>query len=217
MSIFHALEITLNVNDHGFRILVAKHATEAAALKVFEFPHRAKPTEPHGGKTMKTKHHTYRSRKHFFLFVLAALLLAMAGGAHAQTQIIPIDEPPGGETPANCERIIKADVVALDQAIVYNRLGTINPNGMIYALKKDVVAINATQGLVAGNVKVRPNKRPRPLVLRMNIGDCLQVNFTNLLSTTPRSSNNPPSDDQPATRTAGVHVVGMELLNIGSD
>ncbi|HYJ86727.1 MAG TPA: hypothetical protein VEW46_11770, partial [Pyrinomonadaceae bacterium] len=167
---------------------------------------------------MKTKHHTYRSRMHFFLFVLAALtLLAIAGGAHAQTQIIPIDEPPGGETPPNCERIIKADVVALDQAIVYNRLGTINPNGMIYALKKDVVAINAANGLVAGNVKVRADKRPRPLVLRMNIGDCLQVNFTNLLSPTPRSSNNPPSDDQPATRTAGVHVIGMELLNIGSD
>jgi hypothetical protein len=152
------------------------------------------------------KHHTYRSRKHFFLFVLAALtLLAMAGGAHAQT-------------PANCERTIKADVVALDQAIVYNRLGTINPNGMIYALKKDIVAINATQGLVAGNVKLRADKRPRPLVLRMNIGDCLQVNFTNLLSVTPRSSNNPPSNDQPATRTAGVHVIGMELVgNISSD
>ena len=154
---------------------------------------------------MKTKYPSYRSRKHFFLFALAALtLLAMAGGAQAQT-------------PANCERIIKADVVALDQAIVYNRLGTINPNGMIYALKKDVVAINAANGLVAGNVKVRADKRPRPLVLRMNIGDCLQVNFTNLLSPTPRSSNNPPSDDQPATRTAGVHVIGMELLNIGSD
>lgn len=155
---------------------------------------------------MKTKHHTYRSRKHFFLFVLASLmLLAMTAGAHAQV------------LPANCERLIKADVVALDQAIVYNRLGTINPNGMIYALMRDVVAIDAAKGLVAGNVKLRADKRPRPLVLRMNIGDCLQVNFTNLLSLAPRSSNNPPSDDQPATRTAGVHVIGMELLNINSD
>jgi manganese oxidase len=170
-------------------------------------------------KKMKTKHHTYRSRKFFFLFILAPLVLLMAAGAQAQVQIID-DPPPPIPAPAptpNCERTIKAEVVALDQAIVYNRLGTINPNGMIYALKRDIVAIDPVKGLVAGNVILRPDKRPRPIVLRMNIGDCLQVAFTNLLSLTPRSSNNPPSDDQPATRTAGVHVIGMELLNIGSD
>jgi hypothetical protein len=167
---------------------------------------------------MKTKHHSYRSRKHFFLLVLSSLVLLVMGTG-AQAQLILPDEPPsGGTAPANCERIIKADVVALDQAIMYNRLGAINPNGMIYALKRDIVAIDATKGLVAGNVILRADKRPRPIVLRMNIGDCLQVNFTNLLSPTPRSSNNPPSDDQPATRTAGVHVIGMELVgNISSD
>ena len=45
------------------------------------------------------------------------------------------------QTTPVCERTVKADVVALDQVIMYNRLGTVNPGGMIYALKQDVVAI----------------------------------------------------------------------------
>ena len=45
----------------------------------------------------------------------------------------------------------------------------------------------------------------------MNSGDCLRITFTNLLSSTPLS-------DQPATRSAGIHVIGMELVgSIASD
>src|SRR5690349_1317658 len=54
----------------------------------------------------------------------------------------------------------------------------------------------------------------------MNIGDCLQVTFTNLLSPQPKSNGNPVDvlDKQPATRSAGIHVNGMELVGtIGSD
>ena len=166
---------------------------------------------------MNTPHQLYRSRKNLFRIVVPWLvLLLMAVGAQAQSEPPP-PMPAPAPTPV-CERVIKADVVALDQAIMYNRLGTINPNGMIYALKRDVVPIDPAKGLVAGNVQLRPTKRPRPIVLRMNIGDCLRVNFTNLLSHTPRVSNDPYSDDQPATRTAGVHVIGMELVgDITSD
>jgi hypothetical protein len=71
---------------------------------------------------MKYKHHTYRRMKPSFLLVLPFfMLLLMTVSTNAQT------------TPV-CERTVKADVVALDQVIVYNRLGTINPGGMIYAL-----------------------------------------------------------------------------------
>jgi hypothetical protein len=78
-------------------------------------------------------------------------------------------------------RTIRAEVVALDQVIVYNRYGSFNPLGMIYALKRDVVANNPELGLVAGNVRLRDDKRPRPLVLRANVGDTLEIEFTNLL------------------------------------
>ncbi|HKO96290.1 MAG TPA: hypothetical protein VJU86_04825 [Pyrinomonadaceae bacterium] len=167
---------------------------------------------------MKTKHHTHQRRNHFLSFLVAAqVLLLLATGAQAQ-QAPGIIGPP---IPANCARIIKADVVALDQALVYNRMGTINPNGMIYALRRDVVSTDTTTDtgtLTAGKVTLRPDKRPRPLVLRMNIGDCLRITFQNLLSKEPRSSDDPPSDDQPSTRSAGVHVVGMELVgDITSD
>ncbi|HEX7830921.1 MAG TPA: copper oxidase [Thermoanaerobaculia bacterium] len=115
-------------------------------------------------------------------------------------------------TPAGCARLIRADVVAFDHVIVLNRLGAMQPQGMIYALRSDVVPINSGQGLVAGNVRLRAGKRPRPLVLRMNEGDCLRIEFQNLLNTTP------VDDQQPYTRTASVHVVGMQLVgSIDSD
>jgi len=111
-----------------------------------------------------------------------------------------------------CSRWISADVVALDQPWFWNRLGAVEPQGMIFALKRDIVPINPTLGLVAGNVQLRPDKRPRPLTLRMNVGDCLQINFTNLLADVPRDM------EQPATRTASVHVMGMQLVDgINSD
>src|SRR5688572_21214469 len=131
----------------------------------------------------------------------AALVVLMAvSNAHAQT-------------PAPCERTVKADVVALDQALIYNRLGAINPAGMIYALKRDVVAIDPSKGLVAGNVQLRPGKRPRPIALRMNVGDCLQVNFTNLLAPDPANVNSFAANNAPATRTASAHIMGLNLVN----
>src|SRR5690349_17397586 len=150
---------------------------------------------------MKNTHLNHYQRKLTFLLTFVAIVLLPVISAHAQ---VPAPTPV-------CARTIKADVVALDQVIMYNRLGTINPGGMIYALKKDVVAIDPLKGIVAGNVQLRSDKRPRPIVLRMNSGDCLRITFTNLLSASPLS-------DQPATRSAGVHVTGMELVGgIASD
>ncbi|HYL81076.1 MAG TPA: hypothetical protein VEU07_09695, partial [Candidatus Acidoferrum sp.] len=119
-----------------------------------------------------------------------------------------------------CGRTISADVVALDQLFFYNRIGASNPSGMIFALKRDVVPVNAALGLAPGNVQLRADKRPRPIVLRMNAGDCLHITFTNLLNFGPISDleNGVTVVDQPATRTASVHVMGMQLVGgIGSD
>ena len=132
----------------------------------------------------------------------AVVMLVAAVGAHAQTS------PPT----ATCGRTVKADVVALDQALIYNRLGVVNPAGMIYALKRDVVAIDSSKGLVPGNVQLRPGKRPRPIALRMNVGDCLAINFTNLLAPDAASVNSFAANNAPATRTASAHVMGLELV-----
>src|SRR5918992_2332540 len=132
----------------------------------------------------------------------ATVVLVAVSDAQAQTS------PP----PTTCERTVKADVVALDQVLIYNRLGAINPAGMMYALKRDVVAIDPAKGLVAGNVQLRPGKRPRPIALRMNVGDCLQINFTNLLAPDPADVNSFAANNAPATRTASAHVMGLNLV-----
>src|SRR5689334_79377 len=87
---------------------------------------------------------------------LLLLLLTLGGVVRAQqsTGAAPpvLVDPPAPEGPS-CNRVITADVVALDQPIVYNRLGALNPGGMMFALRNDVKAINASSGLVAGNVQ----------------------------------------------------------------
>jgi hypothetical protein len=111
----------------------------------------------------------------------ALVLLAIASPAHAQ----------------QCQRTVTARVVALDQPFMWNRLGTAHAQGMIFALERDVVSSDTpldTYGndvnpekflpLKAGNVRLRSGKRARPLVLRANVEDCLQIQFRNLLSPT---------------------------------
>lgn len=129
-----------------------------------------------------------------------------SGDDDMQTAACPAPQawPSEGET-------IVANVVALDQVFFYNRLGALNPAGMIFALERDVVAIDSTQPMGPGNVQLRPDKRPRPLTLRVNAGQKLQIRFKNWLATTPKD------DNQPHTRTASVHVMGLALANSISD
>jgi hypothetical protein len=133
--------------------------------------------------------------------------------------------------------------VALDQHFYYNRLGAINANGMMYALARDVVTtadvgavpagtvvrdvLPADRAGLEGNVALRSDKRARPLTLRANEGDCLDISFTNLLDPAQFIFNLPPDfpingldgnqiinpqiDDQPLTRVASIHVDGLEL------
>jgi hypothetical protein len=148
-----------------------------------------------------------------------------------------------------CNRTIKAYVIALDQPWMWNRLGTAQPGGMIYALAGDVVRLDGSELgdpaklspeerlKLAGNVRLRDDKRARPLVLRANKEDCLEVTFWNLLSpATPESasfkaqlrpsvqrySDNSSRLDVSAaaapTRWAGIHATGIELVgSIESD
>jgi len=144
-----------------------------------------------------------------------AMLPVTVAQADAATSVIP--------APVTCgslpgTRTIVAQVVALDQDFSYNRLGATNPAGLIYALRRDVVVksgANAGTALTrlpessaaAGNVMLRPDKRPRPLVLRANVGDCLAIRFQNLLA------RQRTDGEQPVDRHVGVHVAGLQVVD----
>src|SRR5882724_6378576 len=130
---------------------------------------------------------------------LSAGFIALCGNMHAKT--------------------VKAQVVALDQTLIYNRLGATQPGGMIFALARDVVPMSgygnpaipcseqpAATPCQAGHVQLRASKRPRPMVLRVNVGDDLEVTFTNLLF--PSVPN--PQAAATFTRRASLHVTGLE-------
>ncbi|MDT5295841.1 MAG: manganese oxidase, partial [Acidobacteriota bacterium] len=145
--------------------------------------------------------------------VIVFLLLALTGTASAQTTNMVVKPMPPEPVPVgpDCKRTITADVVALDQVITFNRLGATNPAGMMFALRNDVRPIDAASGMVAGNVQLKEYKRPRPLVLRMNVGDCLQIMFQNLLAL------NRADEDQPNTRSASIHVAGLQPVGSITD
>jgi len=119
---------------------------------------------------------------------------------------------------------VKANVVLLDTPIMFNRLGAQNVNWMTYALRRDVVTghdgtgtpLTAGGSATPGGVSVRADKRIRPLVLRVNEGDCLEVAFENLLAGAANPFGvDPPVlqiDDQVTGRYAGFHVQGLQLV-----
>ncbi len=198
----------------------------------------------------RTSRVTMRYRPGFARRVAIAALAGSTGLAALAALPAP---PPPVVSPAEaalqaaangeCNRDIYADVVAIDQIIVYNRLGATNPNGLMYALRRDVVQKGPINGdssgvglteveggvLTPGNVMLRPDKRPRPLVLRANVGDCLTVDFENLLAPddgsgcppeipAPQSWDDQPHGDWPCDRHVGMHVNDMQLVDdIASD
>lgn len=150
-----------------------------------------------------------RGLQWYGLLAVAGGLLVSAGAAQAAI---------------SCARTLTANIVAIDQPLMFNRLGAQNINGMVYALERDVVNTDTMTPLskggaaVRGKVQLRPDKRPRPLVLRIAAGDCLQVNLKNLLTdaANPRNNEVPPQlkvSGQVADRTVGFNVSGMQAVN----
>ena len=153
-----------------------------------------------------------------------------------------VSQAPGvpGPVGATCRQTIHADVVAIEQAYVLNRFAAFVPAGMMYALRHDVVPVDPGRPLGPGNAMLRPDKRPRPLVLRVNEGDCLQVAFENLLDPLWEEEGGIPHElggrlpahveasagtpttrqlvratkvsiDRPRTRAASLHISGLEV------
>lgn len=180
-----------------------------------------------------------RHQKRHLLGLLTLLMLGY-GCAHPSA---PTLQPTSPSQICRPENTVYADVVAIEQVYMWNRFGAFNPGGMMFALRHDVVSTSsesdATQ-LKPGAIQLRPTKRPRPLVLRVNEGQCLEVLFENLLSSPPppneverrvpeyqvvatgSQSNSPKftteersfSADLPRTRSASMHVNGLDYVAV---
>ncbi|HET7402255.1 MAG TPA: hypothetical protein VFJ62_10750, partial [Usitatibacter sp.] len=134
----------------------------------------------------------------------------------------------------SCDRQVTANLVVFDKPLMYNRLGAGNVNGMMFALKRDVINTSTQLPLTAGGaatpgqLDLRPDKRHRPLVLRVRRGDCLTVTLQNLLTPVANPLNVPltepsgqvhtvPLDEQVAGRFVGFHAAGTQLVNSIAD
>jgi hypothetical protein len=135
-------------------------------------------------------------------FVVIGLVVLSSPNLFAQPSAVP----------SRCDSIVRADVVALDQAYMVNRLGAIHTDGEIYALRQDVLSSDpTTKELRPGKVMLRADKRARPIVLRINAGSCIEIAFQNLLD--------PKQKDpiQPVTRVASIHISGLQPLDSIAD
>lgn len=133
------------------------------------------------------------------------LLLSVLFAVHASAGALAEDARTAPALAGRTAATVVADVVAIETLLVYNRFGSFNPFGMIYALREDVVPINTpvaretaeecqqaeaslpvpAGALAPGAVRLRDCKRPRPLTVRVNVGDILEIRFENLLGAQP--------------------------------
>lgn len=103
-------------------------------------------------------------------------------------------------------------MVAFSQPYMLNRLGASMPNAQIFALENDV---DMTQ-----LPKLKGYKRARPIVLRANVGDCLQITLKNAIYQYPAlpSQRGNSAFNVLGTTQMSVHVQGMNLVDsIASD
>ena len=120
-------------------------------------------------------------------------------------------------------RVIKVDMVVMQQTIKNNRLGAEITDGQMYVLRRDVLPVSAgydqygndlnqaySGKLEPGKVKLRQYKRPRPMVIRANVGDILEITLTNLLPKIYSKETNSINWD---LMEAGVQVMGLDWLS----
>lgn len=100
----------------------------------------------------------------------------------------PYADPCPGDAP-----IRQYNITVFQTNITYNDAGDFDDTAWMYALKKNVDAIQ------------NGSMRPRPLAIRANVGECVTINLTNQL----------PEDVEPNRISMHIHFVGFDTL--GSD
>lgn len=101
---------------------------------------------------------------------------------------------------SNTGQVRVYDIEAISLPIVYNKYGDHDPNGLIYVLKQDSERIQRKAKELFDQPIPQPYEEVRPLVIRANVGDTIQINFENKLN-----------------RRASIHVQGLSYHVLASD
>ena len=163
-------------------------------------------------------------------FVASLLIAAAVVPANAVVPPqAPLKQAPGEPTCPGNGGLVKADVVALDQAIVLNRLGAGLPNGMIFALAEDV-CLPADRWSTASHLRRRSAERgPRHAAAGASARArwcCGSIRGSAWRSPSPtcsarrrwRSRCRPAARRRsPRRAAAGIHVQGMEWVKDAQD
>ena len=114
---------------------------------------------------------------------------------------------PGNPCPAGTN-VRKYEIVAIQKNIVYNTFGDHDPNGLMFVLKE------YEKKVLNGKIK------PKPLILRANAGDCIEVTLTNHLFKPMIQDTHPgvPVDAPfPPSNRASIHPQLLKYDVLGSD
>ena len=91
-------------------------------------------------------------------------------------------------------------IEAISLPIVYNKFGDYDPDGLMYVLKQDSERIQQKARALFDLPIPQPCEEVRPLVIRANVGDTVQIHFENKLN-----------------RRASIHVQGLSYDVLTSD
>lgn len=115
-------------------------------------------------------------------------------------------------TADECKNVRVFEIAMVQAKITYNRYGWHDPQGRFFVLKED---LERHGGLDAYIRKVEEQKiKVEPLVIRANVGDCIELRTTNLL---PEFLEESPFELRTRTDIVGHHLHLVKFDTIVSD
>jgi hypothetical protein len=119
-----------------------------------------------------------RRRRYLLQGALALLFIApLAIMGQNRAEVAAAGAGPGLPCPSQAP-LKSFDVQAIDVDIPLNRFGDHDPQGKMYVLSSQVAAVRAEEQSRHVSIGLRDDPI-QPLVVRANLGDCVEINFTN--------------------------------------